>query len=384
MMKPLSRRMILQGAGVAGSALILSACSSTAEVKPKAAVDVSDKQRTLRFDSRETYRNTVGEDFPLLEQFTGKSGISVTYTNANSDDNVYYSKIKSQLQVGQDIGTDALVLSEWMAARWIRMGYVQRLDLSRIKNFSNIRPQFKDAAYDPGRKATLPWRSGFTGLAWNKEALPNGLSSVAELWEPQLAGKVGVMSSMRDTIGMIMLDNGIDISGPEWGDADFTKAVDLLRAQVSSKQLSNIKGNKYKEDLMSGNIIASVARAGDIMQINAQAGDKWGFAVPDRGGVLWSDVVVIPMGSTHRGNVEDFIDFYYDRSHAAVAAAQTGFISPVDVRPGNMGDIPEDLASNPMIFPDKDTFETVKSFRTLTQGEEQRYGAQYQTILLGA
>ena len=179
MMKPLSRRMILQGAGVGASALLLSACSSTADVKPKAAVDVSETQRTLRFDSRETYRNTVGEDFPLLESFTDSSGISVTYTNANSDDNVYYSKVKGQLKLGQDIGTDALVLSEWMAARWIRMGYVQGLDKSRIKNFDAIRPQVKDASYDPGRKATLPWRSGFTGIAWNKEALPNGLSSVS-------------------------------------------------------------------------------------------------------------------------------------------------------------------------------------------------------------
>ena len=192
------------------------------------------------------------------------------------------------------------------------------------------------------------------------------------------------MSSMRDTVGLIMLDDGVDISGTEWGDVEFTKAVDMLRAQASAKQLSSIKGNKYKEDLMSGTIVASIARAGDIMQINAEAGDKWGFAIPDKGGVLWSDVVVIPMGSIHRRNAEEFINFYYDRSNAAQAAALTGFISPVDVRPGNMGDIPEDVASNQMVFPDKATFETVKAFRTLTQGEEQRYGAQYQTILLGA
>ena len=98
--------------------------------------------------------------------------------------------------------------------------------------------------------------------------------------------------------------------------------------------------------------------------------------------MLWSDVVVIPMGSIHRQNAEDFINFYYDRANAAQVAALTGFVSPVDVRPGNMGGIPEDVAGNRMIFPDKETFETVKAFRTLTQGEEQRYGAQYQTVLL--
>ncbi len=383
-MNQLSRRSILQGAGVGASALFLAACSSEPEAKPQPATDLSEKQKSLRFDSRDTYRNTVGEDFPLLEEFTSSKGISVTYTNAVSDDNVYYSKVKDQLKMGQDIGADAAVLSEWMATRWIRFGYVQGIDHRRIPNFNQIRPQVKDAAYDQGRKATLPWRSGFTGIAWNKEVLPDGLRSVSDLWDPSLAGKVSVMSSMRDTIGLIMADNGVDISDSRWGDTEFTNAVDSLRTQVTSKQLLDIKGNSYKEDLMSGTIVASIARAGDIMQINAQAGDKWGFAIPSKGGVLWSDVVVIPMGSTHRSNAEDFINFYYDRSHAAQVAAQTGFVSPVDIRPGNMGNIPEDVASNRMIFPDDATFDSVKTFRTLSQSEEQRYGAQYQTILLAA
>ncbi len=383
-MNRLSRRSILQGAGVGASALLLAACSSGGDGKPQPATDVSSKQKSLRFDSRDTYRNTVGEDFPLLEKFTTASGIAVTYSNAVSDDNVYYGKIKDQLKMGQDTGADAAVVSDWMAARWIRLGYVQGIDHSRITNFDNIREQFKDAVYDKGRKSSMPWRSGFTGIAWNKELLPNGLRSVSDLWDPTLAGKVGVMSSMRDTLGLIMLDNGADISAREWGDAEFTNAVNLLRTQVGNKQLGSIKGNKYKEDLMSGSIIASIARAGDIMQINAQAGDKWGFAVPEKGGVLWSDVAVIPTGSTHRGNAEDFLNFYYDRANAAQVAAQTGFISPVEVSAADMADIPEDRATNQLIFPSEATFGTVKAFRALSQSEEQRYGAQYQTVLLGA
>ena len=383
-MMPLSRRTILQGAGVGATGLFLSACSSGAEAKPKAAIDLSDKQKSLRFDSRDTYRNTVGEDYPLLEKFAAASGIAVTFSNAVSDDNVYYSKAKGQLKLGQDIGADASVLSEWMAARWIRMGYVQGIDRTRITNFNNIRLQFQDASYDPGRRATLPWRSGFTGIAWNKEVLPNGLQSVSDLWDSGLAGKVGVMSSMRDTLGLIMMDSGVDISGPEWGDADFTNAVNILRTHVESKHVSSIKGNKYKEDLMSGAVVASVARAGDIMQINAHAGDKWGFAVPDKGGVLWSDVVVIPTGSTHKSNAEDFVNFYYDRANAAQVAALTSFISPVEIRQPEIGEVPQELSRNPMIFPTEATFATTKAFRTLTQGEEQRYSAQYQSILLGA
>lgn len=380
----ISRRGILHGAGVGASALLLAACSRGAEVKPKPATDLSAKQKSLRFDGRDTYRNTVGEDFPLLDTFIEVSGIAVTYTNAVSDDNVYYSKVKDQLKLGQDIGADASVLSDWMASRWIRLGYVQPLNLERIPNIADIRSRFARKATDPNRNMSLPWRSGFTGIAWNKEVLPDGLTSVSDLWDPSLAGKVGVMSAMRDTLGLLMLEDGVDIESSDWGDAEFTAAVNTLRAQVQSGQLRSIKGNKYKEDLKSGATVATIARAGDIMQINAEAGDKWGFALPEKGGVLWSDVVIIPTGSTHRSNAEDFINFYYDPGNAVQVAAATNFISPVDIRQLEIDVLDPEVASNRMVFPTPVTFERAKTFRILTQSEEQRYGAQYQTVLLAA
>ncbi len=351
---------------------------------PEQAVDVSDQQKSLRFDSRDTYRNTTGEDFPLLEKFSTASGIAVTYSNAVSDDNVYYSKVKNQLKMGQDIGADAAVLSDWMAERWIRLGYVQGLDLDRIPNLSYIRSRFARPESDPHRNLSLPWRSGFTGIAWNKAALPEGLTSVSDLWDPALKGKVSVLSAMRDSLGLIMLDAGVDIEGSEWGDAEFSAAVETLRTQVKNGQLHGIQGNEYKQDLASGKTIAAFARAGDIMQLNGEAGDQWGFAIPEKGGVLWSDVAVIPIGSTHRSNAEDFINFYYEPANAVEVAAATNFISPVDIRQLEIDVLDDSVASNRMVFPTPVTFQTAKTFRTLTQGEEQRYGAQYQTVLLGA
>jgi spermidine/putrescine transport system substrate-binding protein len=380
----LTRRGLLQGAGLGASALLLAACSSGVAGKPEAAVDKSETQKSLRFDGRDTYRNTAGEDYPLLGKFGDATGISVTFTNAVSDDNVYYAKVKDQLKLGQDIGADMCVLSDWMAARWIRMGYVQRIDRASIANFINLRIMFQDSDFDPGRRATLPWRSGFTGIAWNKDALPEGLASVSDLWDPLLRGRVGAMSSMRDTLGLLMMDAGVDISTKDWGDAEFSSAIETLRAQVAGGQLRSIKGNKYKEDLKSGATVAAIARAGDIAQINLEAGDKWEFAIPSKGGVLWNDVVVIPVGSTHHANAERFVDFYYDRTNAAETAAATNFISPVDLRQPELKAIPQEKSRDLMIFPTEATFQTTRSFRALDQGEEQRYLAQWQTILLGA
>ncbi|MEO7146617.1 MAG: spermidine/putrescine ABC transporter substrate-binding protein [Terrimesophilobacter sp.] len=382
--RPLSRRQVLQGVGIATAALGLAACSPAEPARPTKAKDVSETQRSLRFDGRETYRNTVGEDFPLLEKFDTESGIAVTYTAAVSEDNVYYSKIKDQLKLGNDIGADAVVLADWMAARWLRFGYVQEFRRENLSNFGKLRLQFQDAAFDPGRQRSLPWRSGLTGVAWNTAAIPGGLTSVSDLWDPSLHGKVGVMSAMRDTVGSIMLDQGVDIESADWGDSEFSAAVTVLAQQVAAGQVKSIKGKKYKDDLKSGATVAAIARADDIMQINEEAGDHWEFALPSAGGVLSSDSVVIPIGSAHRANAEDFVNFYLSPANAVKVVEATNVISPVDIHQPELGSIPASVSRDPLLFPSEALLKTTRTFRTLSQGEEQRYGAQYQTVLLRA
>src|SRR5690606_18834155 len=93
----LSRRHILQVAGVGAAALTLAACSTGGVERPTSAADNSETQKSVRIDSWETYRNTVDEDFPSIERFAGSFGIDVTYTSAVNDDNLYYNQVKANL-----------------------------------------------------------------------------------------------------------------------------------------------------------------------------------------------------------------------------------------------------------------------------------------------
>ena len=68
---------------------------------------------------------------------------------------------------------------------------------------------------------------------------------------------------MRDTIGLIMLEQGVDISG-DWGDDEFDAAIEVLREQIDSGQIRQVKGNSYKEDLVSGDALAVIGWSGDI------------------------------------------------------------------------------------------------------------------------
>ncbi len=382
----LSRRTMLQGAGISAASLALAACTTQppAAKKIPAAKDISATDKTVRWDNWALYLDVdKAGKHPTLEAFTKQTGIAATYTEAVDDNNTYYGKVKDQLKLGQDIGCDTVCLTDWMVSRLIRFGYTQQLDHSVMPNLKNLVPNYLNVDFDPGRKMSLPWQGGFAGIAWNKDHLPGGLKSVSDLWDPSLKGRVGVLSEMRDTIGCIMQDSGVDISG-KWGDTEFNSAIDVLKTHIKSGQIRNIKGNSYKQDLQNGDTLAAIVWSGDITQMNATAGDHWAFALPSKGGTLWTDNFIIPIGSKHKANAEALINYYYDPAVAAEVAAYVNYITPVAGAQDAMKAIDPTMADNQLIFPSAATLSNAHVFRTLSGIEEQKYSAQFQAVLLGA
>jgi spermidine/putrescine transport system substrate-binding protein len=378
-----SRRTLLATGGGAAAALALAACSPAASSKPTAAPDSSDSDKTLTWANWATYIDEADDgSYPTLDRFEQETGIKVEYRVDVDDNDSYYGKVKDQLALGQDIGADTVCLTDWMVARLIRFGYTQKLDHGNIPNLTNLISTLQNPDFDEGREMSLPWQGGFAGLCWNKEKLPNGLKSVNDLWNPELKGRVGVLSEMRDTIGLIMMQEGVDISG-DFSDDDFSKGVDIFREHVESGQIRNVKGNSYIEDLTNEDTLAAIVWSGDISVINAEAGDKWEFVIPEAGGTIWNDNFVVPIGSTRKKNAESLMNYYYEPEVAAEVAAWVNYITPVEGAKAAMEAIDPALAENPLIFPDAETLATVKQFRTLTSEQQQKYGAEFQSVLLG-
>jgi spermidine/putrescine transport system substrate-binding protein len=384
----MTRRGVLAGAGGAAAALALAACSTggSASSKPTAAVDDSASDKKLNWDNWSYYldQDDAGK-YPTLEAFEKQTGITVNYDVAVDDNNTYYAKVKDQLALGQDIGADTVCLTDWMVSRLIGLGYVQKLDHKKIPNITNLVSSLQKPDFDDGRNYSLPWQSGFAGLCWNKEKIPKGLKSISDLWDPSLKGRVGVLSEMRDTIGLIMLSQGVDISSKSWGDDEFSKAIAEFQKQVKDGQIRNIKGNSYADDLKNEDTLAAIVWSGDVTSINGEVGsDKFGFAIPDSGGTLWSDNFVVPIGSKRKTNAETLMNYYYEPEVAAEVAAYVNYITPVEGAKEAMEKVDKSLVDNQLIFPDQATLDTVKIFRTLTNAEQSKYTAQFEAVGLGA
>jgi spermidine/putrescine transport system substrate-binding protein len=139
-----------------------------------------------------------------------------------------------------------------MVARLIRLGWVQELDKDNIPNAQNLEDSLADVEFDPGRKFSLPWQSGFAGIGYNPEAT-NGkkIESIDQLLtDKALKGRVTLLTEMRDTVGLVLLALGKDLSN--FTDADFEEAIGELQKARDAGQLRGFTGNEYTSGLASG------------------------------------------------------------------------------------------------------------------------------------
>jgi len=381
-----SRRSVLSTAGALGLTGLLAACgtggSSSGTKSAEAVKDISSSDPTVNWANWTLYLDydEKTKTYPTLDAFTKQSGIKVNYVEDIDGNDSYYGKVQGQLKAGQDIGQDIITLTDWMAGRLIRQGYTQELNLANIPNSANLLPSLQEVDFDPGRKHSLTWQSGYAGIAWNKKAFPKGMKSVEDLWDPSLKGRITVLDEMRDTIGLLMMQNGVDIAG-DWGENEFGAATDLLRKNIDNGQIRQVKGNSYKQDFISGDAIAGIVWSGDIVQMNFENDDQWEFIIPEAGGTLWSDNMMVPVGSPRKTNAEKLMDFYYDPAVAAEVAAYVNFICPVEGAKEEMEKIDPELVGNPLIFPTDEDLAKAHVFRSLEADEETTLNSEFQSAI---
>ncbi|MEU6240422.1 spermidine/putrescine ABC transporter substrate-binding protein [Streptomyces sp. NPDC047024] len=382
----LTRRSLLRagvgGAFAAGGLGALSACGIPPAGRAPGgtpADDHSAREKTVNFSNWTEYIDVADDNksHPTLDTFRRRTGIKVAYTEDINDNNEFFGKIKPQLAAGQDTGRDLIVVTDWLAARMIRLGWVQKLDASHLPHaFANLSAQFRSPDWDPGRAYSYPWQGISTVIAYNKKALDGvEVRSVSDLLDnPKLKGRVGFLSEMRDSVGMTLLDMGKDPA--RFTDDDYDAAIARLQKAVDKGQIRRFTGNDYTADLTKGDFAACVAWAGDVVQLKADSPDV-DFVIPDSGYLTSSDNMLIPNKARHKTNAERLIDFYYEPEQAAALAAYINYVTPVDgVKPW-LAKIDRDAAANPLIVPDKVMQAKSHAFRSLSQKEETAYEEKF-------
>jgi spermidine/putrescine transport system substrate-binding protein len=395
--RTVTRRAALAGAAGVGTALGLAACApagdggaTTDALVP--ATDVSDSEKVLLWYNWPGYMDEAEDGSrPTLERFQEESGITVEYKEEYNDNDEWYGINRNELIAGKDVGADLICPTDWLAARLVNDGQVQKLDIASMANHKNIAPAYLGAEYDAKREFTVPYQGILGGIAYNKELFKeltgkDAPESVDDLWLAELNGRVVLISEMRDTMGVVALAKGIDIASASSLTEDaFMGVIDDIAALYADGKIRTFAGNEYMDGFAADEYVAGIVWSGDVVQMNFAAGfDKFGFFIPESGGTISADMFTVPMGATHKKNAEALIDYYYDPVNAAELAAWVNYITPVVGAYEAAIELDPELAENKLIFPDEAFLSSTHAFRALSAEEEQSFVTAWGRVQLGA
>jgi spermidine/putrescine transport system substrate-binding protein len=371
------RRFLGRGAAaVAGVALVppwLTACGGDDDSETSAAGDTTQTSSdTLRVSNWPLY---IAEGF--VDQFADASGLSVDYKEDFNDNEQWFAKVKDPLEQGQDIGADLVVPTDFMAARLIRLKWLNPLNDENIPNKSNLRTDLLEASTDPDRKYTLPYMSGMVGLGYNRRLAGRDITSMDDLWDPAFKGRVSLFSDTQDALGMVMLSQGDDPSDPSTETVQ--AAADKVGEEKDKGQIRRFTGNDYIDDLAAGNLVIAQAYSGDVVQLQADDPDL-DFVVPEAGGTTFVDVMVIPITTRNQLGAEEWMNYVYDRANYAKLVNEVQYVPVLSDMTDELAKLDPEVANNPLINPPEETIAKLHGWPALTDEQEGEYTTIYAEV----
>ncbi|MDX2121501.1 MAG: spermidine/putrescine ABC transporter substrate-binding protein [Gemmatimonadota bacterium] len=367
--RALSRRQFLGRTAMAAGGLTLGSAFLSA-CKGKEAAPVVKEVRISNWP--------LYIDQKTIPDFEAATGIKAIYTEDVNDNNEFFAKVDEPLKRGQSIDRDIVVLTDWMAGRFIKLGYTQAIPAGPFPNKANLVDHLANVGFDPGRAHSVPWMSGMAGIGYNPKATGRELTSVADLFDPKFKGKVTMLTEMRDTLGLVMFGEGKDPSTCTIEDAK--AACAKIKQYRENGHIRGFTGNDYAEDLAAGNIAVAVAWSGDIQGLAADNPDlRW--IAPKEGAMLYSDNMLIPKTSDRAEQAATFMNYCYTPAHSAQIVAAAPYISPVKGVGDELIKIAPALASSPLVNVPADVSARLRVFKWLEDAEDQEFNRLFQDAI---
>jgi spermidine/putrescine transport system substrate-binding protein len=311
-----------------------------------------------------------------LNGFKKKYGTTVKYTEEIHDNTEFFGKVRQQYAQGRSGGRDLHVVTDWLCARMKRLGYVQKLDKSEMPNVvKNITDAVASPDFDPKREFSVPWQSGQVILIYRKDKTGKDLTNVNELFDPKYKGKVTMLSEMRDTVGSVLLADGVE---PEKATLDQAmNAIDRIEKAARDGQIRRFTGNEYVRDLLKGDSIAVLGWSGDAVS-GFTSNPNVKYKQPEHGFMIFTDTMQIPVGAPHAFTAQKFMDYVYEPEVQAKITAAVNYVPPVKGAREALAKTDPEIAENPLVFPDLSESHNFKSF---PEGEEAEIELAFQRAI---
>ena len=238
----------------------------------------------------------------VIAQFEKEFGVDVKIDSYASNEEMF-----AKLLAGA-YGYDIVFPSQDYTAIMIKLGMLEKIDLTKIPNNIYVNPEvLKKATYDPTMKYSVPYYMGAAGVAVNKTKVANYDKSWDIFARTDLKGRMCMMDDMREVIGDALAFLGKPVNSLD--DADLYAAERLI-ADKWKPNLVKFDAEGFGKSFASGDfwVVQGYAEA-----VFAEVPEnKWGnvdFFIPKEGGPLYIDSMCILKGARNYDLALEFINF---------------------------------------------------------------------------
>lgn len=291
--------------------------------------------------SKELYLYNWSEYLPdkVLKDFTKETGIKVIMSTYDSNE-AMYAKIK----MVDGKGYDLIVPSTDFVSKMRQEGLLQPLDKAKLSNLANISPKLLNQAFDPENTYSVPYMWGSTAIAINtKDKAAATVTSFADLWKPELKGKILLPNDMRGVIGLALKKLGYSLN--ETDPAKVAQACAILKELVPSVRVFD--SDSPKQALLNKEVQVAVLWNGEAF-IASGENPNIKYIYPPEGFSLWVDNLCIPKNAVNVENAHVFINYLLRPNVAAYICQEMGYSTPNEKAQASL---PKNVRTNPIVYP---------------------------------
>jgi len=247
----------------------------------------------------------------LIKKFEDAYDIKVTITDYDSNDTAL-AKVRAGAH-----GFDIAVPSASYMPIWIGEGLLMETRPDQMSNFGNVKDEFANPDWDPGRHYSVPWQWGTVGVVVDTSVYKGDINTLALIFEPpaELSGKINVAPEMND-----LVDHAIKYVGGEPCTSDkavLKKARDVL---VNAKPHWLSMDYGVIEKFAGRDLAASLYWNGAAFRSREKNPDvRYGY--PREGYAMWMDSVVVLKDAKNVENAKLFQNFVMEPENAALISA---------------------------------------------------------------
>lgn len=281
--------------------------------------------------------------------------IDVNYSTYDSNE-ALYSKL-----AGGGLTVDVIIPSDYMIARLINENMLLKLDFDNIPNYSFVQENFKNTAYDPDNKYSVPYTWGTVGIIYNSKYVDEAdVTGWGLLWNEKYAGKILMFDNSRDAFGVAQYKLGIDVNTTD--KEELKRCADELALQrpvVRQYVMDQIYAAMEGE-----NAWIAAYYAGDCMMMIENNPDLRFYLPEEEGFNLFIDAMCVPTCAENKEEAELFINFLCDPEISGANMDYICYGSPIE---GARDYMDEELANNPVVYPDDEVLKNGTSFAFLPE-----------------